>query len=322
VEAPQGCQGPELIEMFLLFGYLMRVWRRRKPAGDADTTGGGRNAPAVQPRPSGPTGPTAAARGPLALLLHQARFDTLASMRNPRARFFTFLFPILIMVIFSSVFGHDKTTVVDGTRVTLAHFFVGGIIAMSVILSSYAGLVITITAAREAGVLKRRRATPVPPAIVIGGQALSTLVTAAFTSALLLVIARLFYGVGFAPGSLAAMAITVVIGTLAFACLGYAASAFITSADAAQPIVQATMFPLYFISGVWIPTDTLSPTLRHIAEIFPVEHLAAALHLASVRGSFTAALAPTDLIVLAGWALLTAVFAVRRFSWLPRAVTA
>ena len=84
------------------------------------------------------TGPTPAARGPLALLFHQARFDTLASIRNPRARFFTFIFPILLMVIFSSVFGHGKSTVVDGSHVTLARFFVGGIMAMSVIVSSYA----------------------------------------------------------------------------------------------------------------------------------------------------------------------------------------
>jgi ABC-2 type transport system permease protein len=268
------------------------------------------------------TGPTPAARGPLALLFHQARFDTLASIRNPRARFFTFIFPILLMVIFSSVFGHGKSTVVDGSHVTLARFFVGGIMAMSVIVSSYAGLVITVTAAREAGVLKRRRSTPVPPAIIIGGQALSTVVTAMITVTLLLVIAQVGYGVGFPIGALAAMAVTVIVGTLSFACLGYAVAGLIGSPDAAQPIVQATMLPLYFISGVWIPTASLSPTVRHIAEVFPIEHLAAALHLASVRGSFSASLSPTDLAVLAAWGVLSALFAARRFSWLPVAATA
>jgi ABC-2 type transport system permease protein len=282
----------------MLFSYLLRAWRRRRQGTEAAQ---GTDAPAAR-RPTGPTGPTPASRGPLALLFHEARFDTLASMRNPRARFFTFMFPILIMVIFSSVFGHDKTTLVDGTRVTLAHFFVGGIMAMSVI--------------------KRRRATPVPPGIIIGGQALSTLVTAAMTSTLLLLLARVFYGVGLSVGSLAALAVVITVGTLSFACVGYAVAGLIGSPDAAQPIVQATMFPLYFISGVWIPTSSLSPTLRHIAEVFPVEHLAAALHLATVRGSFTAALSPTDLIVMAAWAVGAGLFAVRRFSWLPATATA
>jgi ABC-2 type transport system permease protein len=266
--------------------------------------------------------PTPAARGPLPLLLHQARYDTLASMRNPRARFFTFMFPILLLVIFSSVLGHGHTTIIDGTRVSLARYFVGGIIAMSIITAAYAGLVITITSAREAGVLKRRRATPVPPGIIIGGQALATLVTAAIASILLLLVARIGYGIGFSPGAIAAMAIAAIVGTLTFACLAYAVSGLIGSPDAAQPIVQATMLPLYFISGVWIPTASLSPALRHIAEIFPIEHLAAALHLASVRGSFTSALAPKDLLVLGLWALATTVFAARRFSWLPATASA
>jgi ABC-2 type transport system permease protein len=266
--------------------------------------------------------PTPAARGNLALLAHEARYDTLASMRNPRARFFTFMFPILLLVIFSSVLGHGHTTVIDGTRVSLARYFVGGIIAMSIITAAYAGLVISIASARESGVLKRRRATPVPPAIIIGGQALSTLVTAAIASVILLLVARIGYGIGFSVGSLVAMAVAVVVGTLSFACLGFAVAGVIGSPDAAQPIVQATMLPLYFISGVWIPTESLSPALRHISEVFPIEHLAAALHLASVRGSFAHAFAPADLVVLGAWALAASVFAARRFSWLPAAAGA
>lgn len=302
--------------MFLLIRYLRRAWERRnaeRPASPGAT---------ASLRSAARTGPTAAARGPLALLAHQARYDTMASMRNPRARFFTFLFPILLLVIFSSVLGHGKTTVVDGTHVSLARYFVAGIIAMSIITAAYAGLVITVATAREAGVLKRRRATPVPPAILIGGQALATLVTAAIASVLLLLVARVGYGIGFSAGSLAAIACAGVVGTLSFACLGYAVAGVIGSPDAAQPIVQATVFPLYFISGVWIPTQSLSPTLRRIADFFPIEHLAAALHLASVRTSFASAIAPKDLLVLAAWGAATAVIATRRFSWLPVAASA
>lgn len=261
-------------------------------------------------------GASPAARGTPMLLAHQARYDLLASFRNPRARFFTFVFPIMFLVIFAGVFG-DHTTVVSGVRVSYARFYVPGIMAMSIITAAYGGLVVTIASARESGVLKRRRATPVPAAILIGGQALSTLITATIMVALLLAIARIFYGVGFAPGALGAIAVTVVLGTLAFACLGYAVAGLVGSPDAAQPIVQVTMMPLYFISGVWIPNESLPLWLRRIAEAFPIEHLAAALHLASVRSSFGDAFAPADLLWLAAWAAAAAVFAARRFSWLP-----
>lgn len=299
--------------MFLLIRMLLRK-RRARQAAAAIATGTSTD-PAQAAH-------TPADRGLAALLLHQARYDTLASMRNPRARFFTFIFPVLLLVIFSSVLGHGHSTIVDGTRITLARYFVGGIIAMTIITAAYAGLVIIIATAREAGILKRRRATPVPPAILIGGQAISTLVTSAIASTVLLLVARIGYGIGFSPAALAAMACAAIVGTLTFACLGYAVAGLIPSPDAAQPIVQATMLPLYFISGVWIPTASLSPALRHIAEIFPIEHLAAALHLATVRGSFTGALAPVDLAVLAAWAVGTAAFAARRFSWLPSVATA
>ncbi len=267
------------------------------------------------------SGPSAASRGPLALLAHQARFELLASFRNPRARFFTFFFPVLLLVIFAGLFGHGTTTV-DGVKVHTARFFVPAIISMSIVTAAYGGLVVNIANARESGVLKRRRATPVPASILVGGTALATLVTTLGTATGLLVLSRVAYHVGFSAGGIGAIAIAVTVGTLAFACIGYAVAGMIGNPDAAQPVVQATMMPLYFISGIWIPTDQLPHGLRTIAAIFPIEHLAAATHLASVRGSFSSALAPTDLLVLAAWAFAAVIFATRRFSWLPAASTA
>ena len=296
--------------MILILMRLYRAWRDRRPVGAEAANRSPRHA-SLSP----------AARGLPALLFHQVRYDLLTSLRNPRARFFTFLFPILLLVIFASVFGHGTTTVA-GVTVKLSRFYVPGILTMSIITAAYGSLVVSVATARETGVLKRRRAAPVPPAVLVAGQALSMLVIAMITGTLLLLIAKLGYHVGIAPGALAAMAVTALLGTLTFACLGYAVSGLVGSIDAAQPLVQATMMPLYFISGVWIPTQQLSSGLRSVASVFPVEHLAAALHLAAVRGSFTSALSATDLLVLGVWAVIAAAFAARRFSWLPSAATA
>ncbi len=221
-----------------------------------------------------------------------------------------------------TVVGLTTMTTVDGVRVHLSQFYVAGIMALSIITAAYAGLVVSVATARETGVLKRRRATPVAPAILIAGQALSTLVTTAIMTALLLVVGRLAYGVTMSPGALVAIALAVIVGTLSFACIGYAVAGLIRSVDAAQPIVQATMMPLYFISGIWIPSTNLGPTLRSIASLFPVEHLAAALHLASVHSSLGAALSLKDLLLLAIWGVAAAAIAARLFSWLPSPATA
>jgi ABC-2 type transport system permease protein len=305
--------------MFFLIPYLLRKWRERQAAKAGAP--GDPAAAAAAPRPSAAPRPdrvgrSAAARGPLALLLHQVRYDLRASLRNPRARFFTFFFPILLLVVFNGVFGSGMT-IVDGKAVSLKVFYVPGILAMSVVVAAYAGLVISISTLRETGVLKRRRATPVPPALLIAGQALSTVVITVVMATILLVIAKLVYGVGIAPASLGAVACAVILGTITFSCVAYAVSGLIGSPEAAQPIVQATMLPLWFISGVFIPDHNLSGALLTIGKIFPVEHLANILHLASVNSTFAGAISGTDLLVLAAWAVGTALFAAWRFSWLP-----
>lgn len=301
--------------MVWLIKRIIRSWRRRSAERAESASKQGSDTREEEMRAS------AAARGVLALLFHQVHYDVLASLRNPRARFFTFIFPVLLLVIFASVFGHG-TTVIDGERVKLSHFYVPGILTLSVVVAAYSNLVISISALREAGVLKRRRATPVPAAVLIVSQALATLLTVAVMSTVLLVLGKLGYGVGIAPAALAALICTVCVGTLAFACVGYAVSGLIGSPDAAQPVVQATTLPLWFLSGVFIPTPSLGGTLRTIGRLFPVEHLANGLQLAAIHSSFASAISVSDLLVLAAWGAAAAAFAAWRFSWLPSAATA
>jgi ABC-2 type transport system permease protein len=320
--------------MLLLFRYLLRLWRERKArptdppsASDSGVFTHAQAGTHASSNPHSPSRnqpprarrPSAASRGPIALLAHQVRYDLRAGVRNPRARFFTFFFPIVMLVIFAGVF--HGTTTVDGTHVKLSRYFLAGILAMSIVIAAYANQVVSIAALRESGVLKRRRATPISPTILIAGQAVSTVATAAVMSTILLLLAKVLYGVGMASGAIAAIACTAILGTLTFACIGYAVSGLIGSPDAAQPIVQATTMPLWFISGVLIPTQNLSSGLRSLGTLFPVEHLAAGLHLASVHTSFTSAISINDLLALAAWGVAAAAFAAWRFSWLPSTAT-
>jgi ABC-2 type transport system permease protein len=290
---------------------------RRAPAGSEPS---GRS-PAPRARKARPArGRSVAARGSLALLAHQTRYELLAAQRNPRARFFTVFFPVVLLVIFAGVF--HGTTTVSGVHVKLSRYYTAGILAMSIVLGSYANLVAAIATLRESGVLKRRRATPVSPAVLIGAQAITAVLGAVITGTILLAVAKLLYGVGLAPGAIAAGACTAAIGALAFAAIGYAVSAMVGSPDTAQPIVQATTMPLWFLSGVLIPTGNLSGALRVVGRIFPVEHLAAGLHLASVHATFGGSISVSDLLVLVAWGAGAALVAAWRFSWLPSAAAA
>jgi ABC-2 type transport system permease protein len=135
----------------------------------------------------------------------------------------------------------------------------------------------------------------------------------------LLLVGRFAYGVDLPTRTIPAVAVTAIVGSTCFCVLGYALSSAIASEDAAQPMVQAIMLPLYFISGVFIPNVNLPSWLRHVAETFPVQHLADGLHHAYDPATHGAGFVWSDIGVLALWAAIGVVVALRRFSWIPAA---
>lgn len=252
------------------------------------------------------------------MILHQFRYDFLAFMRNRQSRFFTIVLPVLFLVIFVSVFGND--TLKNGVKGST--YYVPGLSAMGVIAASFVNLVISVTAQRESGVLKRRRATPVPAWVLIAGRALTAIVVALAVMTVLLLIGRFGYGVRLPTHTLPGVVVTAVVGAISFCVLGYAFTTVIKNEDAAQPMVQAAMLPLYFISGIFIPNVNLPTWLRDVAEVFPVQHLADGLHHAFDPATHGIGLVWSDIGVLVLWAFGGLAVALLRFRWTPAAASA
>jgi ABC-2 type transport system permease protein len=190
-----------------------------------------------------------------------------------------------------------------------------------VIAGSFVNLVISITAQREAGILKRRRSTPVPAWVLIAGRALVAIVVALAVMTVLLLLGRFAYGVHLPSETLPGVVLTGIVGAVTFCCLGYALSTAIRSADSAQPMVQAIMLPLYFISGVFIPNVSLPHWLQDVAKFFPVQHLADGLRHAFDPATRGVGIVWSDLGVLALWGAVGLAVALRRFVWTPVAAT-
>jgi ABC-2 type transport system permease protein len=247
------------------------------------------------------------------VILHQFRYDVLAFIRNRQLRFFTVVLPVIFLIIFVSVFGDH--TLQNGVKAST--YYVPGLAALGVIAGSFVNLVISITAQRESGVLKRRRATPVSAWILVVSRALTAIVVALGVMTFLLLIGRFGFGVALPTHTLPGVVTTGVLGAVTFSLLGFALSTAIANEDAAQPMVQAIMLPLYFISGVFVPSVNLPNWLRHVADVFPVQHLADGLHKALDPTTHGAGLAWTDLGVLVLWAAVGLVLALTRFTWTP-----
>ena len=248
------------------------------------------------------------------LALHQTRYDLLMFARNRQARFFTVLQPVIFLVIFVGVFGNNR---IGAEHVKASTYYVPGIAALAVLSASFSNLVIAITAQRELGILKRRRATPAPAGVVIAGRAITSLAVSFAVTAVVIVIGTFGYGAHVALGALGALALSITVGSLALACLGYAVTTVIGSADSAQPATLAIALPLAFISGVYIPPPNLPSALNQIAQAFPLEHLVAALSHGFLPGG--TGVARGDLAILAAWGLGGLAIALMRFRWTPAA---
>jgi ABC-2 type transport system permease protein len=257
---------------------------------------------------------TPAARGSFWLVLHQARYDLLGILRNRQARFFTLVLPLLFLIIFVGVFGNKH---VQGTKIELSAYYVPGLGALAIVASSFINLVISLTVLREEGILKRRRATPIPAWALIAGRTLTAVFVSVVVLSVLLAFGRVAYGVTIPTSTLPGIALTAVVGSVTFCVLGYALSTVIHSEDAAQPMVQAIMLPLYFISGIFIPNINLPDWLHKGAVAFPVEHLADGLHRAYAPDVTGVAIVWSDIGVLGAWLAAGLVVALWRFSWLP-----
>ncbi|HEY6960853.1 MAG TPA: ABC transporter permease [Gaiellaceae bacterium] len=251
------------------------------------------------------------------MVLHQARYEAIAFWRNPQSRFFTLLFPIIFLVIFSTVIG-GTTTTATGAKIKVSVYYVPGIATLAIIAASFVNLAVSIVAQRQSGVLKRRRATPVSAWVLIAARSSVAIAVALVMVAAVIIIGRVAFGVPVPTPKLPGVILASVLGAFTFCCLAFAASAFIGSTDAAQPILQFVTLPLYFISGVFIPDANNPKWLREIANVFPVRHLAQAELRAFDPRTTAPGIAWTHLAVLAAWGIAGLVVAARRFRWAPQ----
>jgi ABC-2 type transport system permease protein len=253
----------------------------------------------------------------ITLVLHQFRFDQKSFWRNPASVFFTVMFPVLLLVIFALVFSGQTVDVGGGIDVDA--YYVPAIITLAVISATMQSLAMSLTIAREDGRLKRGRGTPMPPWVFIAGRIGNAIVVSLLMLALLATIGKVAFGVHIPWSRLPEIVFTLAVGAAAFCCLGVALTAAIPSADAAAPIANFTLLPLYFLSGVFIPEDQIPGGVLSFADAFPVRHFFEAFFSvyepASAGGS---GMQWGHLAVVAAWGALGLLLAVRYFRWTPK----
>jgi len=250
-----------------------------------------------------------------ALTLTQVRYVNKAFWRNPASAFFTFAFPLMFLVIFTALLGHG-TVAIGPRRINTTTYYVAAMASFAVITACYTNIAISVTFQRDAGVLKRTNGTPLPSAAFLGARVLHALLVAVLLVVITAAFGRAFYSAAIpSGGSLVRFLIMLVVGAASFCALGFAITAAIPNADASPAIVNATILPLLFLSGIFIPFGNNTPSwVLWLARIFPVKHFADGMQAGFIGTGFHW----TDVLIVAIWGLGGLILAARFFTWEPR----
>jgi ABC-2 type transport system permease protein len=252
----------------------------------------------------------------VALAVHQFRFDQRIFWRNPASVFFTVLLPVIFLLIFATIFGNERIDELGGLTTTT--YYVPAILTLAVVSATMQSLAMSLTVDRENGILKRGRGTPMPRWVFFAGRVGNAVVTSLLMLVIVSALGALLYDVEVPWDKAPAVLVTLIIGAASFCCLGIALTAAIPSEDAAAPIANVAVLPLYFLSGVFIPESEVPDGVLSFADHFPIRPFFEA---------FLASWDPTttgpgfewhDLAFVAAWGVAGLLLAIRFFRWTPR----
>lgn len=251
----------------------------------------------------------------LGLVGWQIRYEQRSYWRNRGRGIFTFVFPLMFLVIFASL---NKNAHLDSLGgIPYDDFFVPGILAYGLIATTYVNMAISTAILRDQGVLKRMQGTPLPRWAYIAARIGSTVVIVLAMTVITLALGAIAYGVHIRASTLPGLILTLVLGTAVFTTLGIGITRFIPNAEAAPVVVNLTVLPLTFISAIWFPTAGMPKALTDIANVFPIRPLADGLEYAFNPHTAGAALNGHDLRTLVIWGVI-GVFLMLRFLRKPQ----
>lgn len=250
----------------------------------------------------------------MSLLLHQVAFEQRIFWRSREAAIFIFIFPLLLYVLLSSVYGDEIE--LGGRILPAEDVLLAGLFGYAAANTAFGGLAIILVVRREMGLLKRLRATPLPPATYIAAVLLSILLTFTLQAVALLLLGKLFFDTG-PPGNALGLAGAIVLGAACFACLGLAAASLIRSAESVAAVVNVALLPMAFLSGSFGPTQDFPRALQAIADVLPLKYFLEIVNGIYLDGESLFA-DPAALALVAAWGVGGLLVALRRFGWTPR----
>jgi ABC-2 type transport system permease protein len=239
---------------------------------------------------------------PTTLAWRHFRLERKMFWRNPTAAFFSFVLPLIFLVLFGAISSQENLKII-----------VPGIAGLSVMATTFNALANQMTFLRDAGVLKRMHGTPLPGASYLAGVLGNAATNAVVQVAIVVLASRFAFDLGW-PKNWLDLVVFTFLGVACFASLGVAFSHVIPNFEAAAAYTNIVFLPVIFISGVFYDVDQVPQALHDIANALPLVHVINGFQGAFVTGAGIGDLL-SDIAVLALWTALGVWGAVRGFRW-------
>ena len=274
-------------------------------------------APAAVPA----VGPSAVAHSrPSLLATSRSRFgvDVKAFLRNGQSVGFTLAFPVMMLLLFASIF-HGA----EGAGVTTSQLYVAGLIGSSALSTGFVNTAIGVAFDRQRGELKRLAGTPMPKAAFFIGRGATVFVMTLGQVAVLLAFGLLFYDLSLprTVGRWLTFFGVLMLGVFASTLLGLAVGGRVRNAKAAPAVVNLPFVALQFISGVFIPFSQLSSGVQTVSAFFPLRWLAQGMRSVFLPDAYKVNEPsgswqhPLMWAILAAWSVVGLVVCLRWFRW-------
>lgn len=243
--------------------------------------------------------------------------------RDRESAIFNFMLPMILLIIFGSVFANQEIGFED---VTFSQYFLAGMIASGILYTSFQNLAIAIPMERDDSTLKRLAGLPMPKAAYFIGKAGMVFVAYIAQVIILLIVGVLFFGISLpaTPDRWLTFAWVSVLGLLSCTLLGIAFSVVPKQGKGASAIVAPIVLVLQFTSGVFFVFNDLPTWMQNFASLFPLKWLTQSMRyvflpegaqVIEASGQWQLGLSA---LVLTAWTIGGLVLALLVFRWAPR----
>ncbi len=192
-------------------------------------------------------------------------------------------------------------------------FLVPGLLGMSLMGGGLWGVGFVTVDMRIRKLLKRFVATPMKHSEFLGGVMLSRLLFLVPEVLVLLIFARLAFGVVI-YGSLLAVTFLILLGAVTFAGLGLLVASRAKTLEAVSGLMNLVMLPMWLLSGIFFTSERFPAAVQPFIKVLPLTALNNALRAVMQEGASLASQLP-EIGLLAGWAVVTFALALKLFRW-------